>query len=172
MSLNPDVQKKAQAELDDVVGPNRLPDHRDRESLPYVNAILKESLRWHNAAPFGVPHCAGEDIEYRGYFIPKGTTFLANIWYVLKYVLKNWINMLPVGLACMIRMYTMNQIVSCLTDSCATARSTRTFATQAILYSGSAEGEWAGFAMFHLLADSWCHSPCDQDMPGARLCAG
>ena len=82
MSLNPDVQKKAQAELDAVVGPNRLPSHCDRASLPYVNAVLMESLRWHTVAPFGVPHCAGEDIEYRGYFIPKGSTFLTNVWYV------------------------------------------------------------------------------------------
>ncbi|KAI0693303.1 cytochrome P450 [Cerioporus squamosus] len=78
LSLNPDVQKRAQAELDSVVGPNRLPDHRDRAMLPYVSAVLKESLRWHNVAPLGMPHCSTEDIEYRGYFIPKGTTFMAN----------------------------------------------------------------------------------------------
>ncbi|KAI0693302.1 cytochrome P450 [Cerioporus squamosus] len=80
LSLNPDVQKRAQAELDSVVGPNRLPDHRDRAMLPYVSAVLKESLRWHNVAPLGMPHCSTEDIEYRGYFIPKGTTFMANTW--------------------------------------------------------------------------------------------
>ncbi|RPD62677.1 cytochrome P450 [Lentinus tigrinus ALCF2SS1-7] len=80
MSLNPDVQKKAQAELDSVVGPQRLPDPRDKASLPYVNAVLKETLRWHPVAPFGIPHTTGDDIEYRGYFIPKGTTFVANTW--------------------------------------------------------------------------------------------
>ncbi|TFK82000.1 CyP450 monooxygenase [Polyporus arcularius HHB13444] len=80
MSLNPDVQKRAQAELDAVIGPHRLPDQADRTSLPYVSAVLKESLRWHTVAPFGVPHCNAEDIEYRGYFIPKGTTFIANAW--------------------------------------------------------------------------------------------
>ncbi len=83
MSLNSDVQKRAQAELDVVIGPHRLPDQADRASLPYVSAVLKESLRWHNVAPFGVPHCNAEDIEYRGYFIPKGTTFIANTWHVL-----------------------------------------------------------------------------------------
>ncbi|RPD62902.1 CyP450 monooxygenase [Lentinus tigrinus ALCF2SS1-6] len=80
MSLNRDVQKKAQVELDSVVGPHRLPEYRDRASLPYVDAVLKESLRWHNVAPFGLLHCAGEDVEYRGYFIPKGTTFMSNVW--------------------------------------------------------------------------------------------
>ena len=80
MSLFPEAQKKAQAELDSVVGPHRLPSYRDRASLPYVNAVLKESLRWHNVAPTVLPHSAGEDIEYRGYFIPKGTTLIANVW--------------------------------------------------------------------------------------------
>ncbi|TFK78644.1 cytochrome P450, partial [Polyporus arcularius HHB13444] len=78
MSLNPSIQKKAQAELDAVIGPHRLPNFRDRASLPYVEAVFKETLRWHNAMPLGVHHCAGEDIEYHGYFIPRGTTFTAN----------------------------------------------------------------------------------------------
>ena len=41
MALYPDVQKKAQAEIDAVVGPNRLPDFHDRSSLPYINAVVK-----------------------------------------------------------------------------------------------------------------------------------
>ena len=82
MLHHPGVMKRAQAEIDQIVGFSRMPEYDDMESLPYVNAILKESLRWHNAAPFGLPHCAGEDIEYRGYFIPKGSTFLTNVWYV------------------------------------------------------------------------------------------
>ena len=83
MSLNPDVQERAQAELDAVVGPHRLPTYQDRASLPYLNAVLKECLRWHNVTPFGNPRCTQEDTEYRGYFIPKGTTLLANAWHVL-----------------------------------------------------------------------------------------
>jgi cytochrome P450 len=46
MAMYPEVQKKAQAEIDSVVGKDRLPDFDDRESLPYVSAILKEVLRW------------------------------------------------------------------------------------------------------------------------------
>jgi cytochrome P450 len=51
MALYPEVQKKAQAEIDAVVGPHRLPDFEDRSSLPYINAIIKESLRCHLIAP-------------------------------------------------------------------------------------------------------------------------
>ena len=80
MALNPDIQRKAQAELDAVIGPDRLPDHNDRASLPYIDAIAKESLRWQNVLPFSLPHLSTEDIEYNGYFIPAGTTFIANTW--------------------------------------------------------------------------------------------
>ena len=82
MALHPDVQRKAQAELDAVVGPHRLPEHEDRALLPHVDAIAKESLRWQNVLPFAIPHMASEDIEYNGYFIPAGTTFIPNSWYV------------------------------------------------------------------------------------------
>jgi cytochrome P450 len=51
MTLFPDVQKKAQAELDAVVGPDRLPSFADQDSLPYVGALVKEALRWHAVAP-------------------------------------------------------------------------------------------------------------------------
>ncbi|KAI9058209.1 cytochrome P450 [Trametes sanguinea] len=83
MSLYPEVQKKAQEELDSVVGPNRLPDHDDSDSLVYVNALLKECLRWHVVAPVALPHRTTADIELRGYFIPKGTTITVNTWRML-----------------------------------------------------------------------------------------
>ena len=51
MALYPEVQKKAQAEIDAVIGPNRLPDFHDRPSLPYINAVVKESSRWNLATP-------------------------------------------------------------------------------------------------------------------------
>ena len=53
MVLYPEVQKKAQAEIDTVIGPNRLPDFGDRPSLPYINAIVKELRRWHLVTPLG-----------------------------------------------------------------------------------------------------------------------
>ncbi|KLO17678.1 cytochrome P450 [Schizopora paradoxa] len=49
----PEVQRKAQAEIDRVVGTDRLPTFQDRESLPYVMAICKETLRWHTVVPEG-----------------------------------------------------------------------------------------------------------------------
>jgi cytochrome P450 len=55
LALYPEVQKKAQAEIDAVVGPNRLPDFHDRPSLPYTNAVLKELARWNLVTPFGRP---------------------------------------------------------------------------------------------------------------------
>ena len=53
MALYPEVQKKAQAEIDAVIGPDRLPDFEDRPSLPYINAVLKEVMRWHLVTPLG-----------------------------------------------------------------------------------------------------------------------
>lgn len=54
MLLYPDVQKKAQVELDSIIGPDhRLPRIADRENLPYVNALVKEILRWNSAVAIG-----------------------------------------------------------------------------------------------------------------------
>lgn len=83
LSLHPHVLKKAQAELDAVVGPHRLPDYSDEESLVYIQAIIKESLRWQNVLPLALPHCTTEDDELHGYFIPAGTVLIANNWYVV-----------------------------------------------------------------------------------------
>ena len=59
MALYPEVQKKAQAEIDIVVGPNRLPDFHDRPSLSYIDAVVKELTRWNVVTPLGRPyrHC-------------------------------------------------------------------------------------------------------------------
>ena len=53
MALYPEVQKKAQAEIDAVVGPVRLPEFEDRPSLPYINAVIKELMRWNLVLPLG-----------------------------------------------------------------------------------------------------------------------
>ena len=80
MALYPDAQKQAQADLDRVVGPNRLPECSDRNSLPYINALLKEVLRWHVVVPIGLPHRVSANDEYKGYFIPGGSTVIVNAW--------------------------------------------------------------------------------------------
>ncbi|KDR82227.1 hypothetical protein GALMADRAFT_59888 [Galerina marginata CBS 339.88] len=80
MAANPDVQKKGQAEIDLVIGSNRLPVFEDRQSLPYVEAIYREVMRFRPPAQLGIPHSLSEDDYYKGFFIPKGTTIFANIW--------------------------------------------------------------------------------------------
>ena len=61
MVLYPEVQAKAKAELDAVVGSERLPCFNDRDSLSYINAVWKEVLRWHSIAPLGTT-CAPVDV--------------------------------------------------------------------------------------------------------------
>lgn len=53
MTLQPEVQKRAQAEIDSVVGLGRLPSFGDRQNLPYVEALVKEVLRWNPVGPLG-----------------------------------------------------------------------------------------------------------------------
>ncbi|KAL4787860.1 cytochrome P450 [Aspergillus varians] len=79
----PHVQRKAQAEIDRVVGPSRLPTFSDRENLPYINALVKETLRWWPIAPMGFPHTATQDIEYEGLHIPSGSVLLPAVWWFL-----------------------------------------------------------------------------------------
>ncbi|KAJ5698623.1 cytochrome P450 [Penicillium macrosclerotiorum] len=82
MTAYPEVQKKAQEEIDRVIGSDRLPGFSDRESLPYIEAVLKETLRWMPLAPLGPPHMADEEDEICGYRIPKGAIVLPSIkWF-------------------------------------------------------------------------------------------
>lgn len=60
MVTYPEVQKRAQAEIDAVVGRDRMPTFADREQLPYIQACVREALRWKTAAPLGVPHQSTE----------------------------------------------------------------------------------------------------------------
>ena len=71
MALYPEVQKKAQAEIDAVVGSNRLPDFNDRPSLPYINAVVKESSRWNLAAPLGRSFVIHHVCSYHPDEVPK-----------------------------------------------------------------------------------------------------
>ncbi|BGP32800.1 hypothetical protein JCM10296v2_004584 [Rhodotorula toruloides] len=72
---------KAQEELDRVVGKDRLPTFDDFQDLPYVRAVVNETLRWRPIAVLGgTPHASTEDDWYNGTFIPKGSTVIANLW--------------------------------------------------------------------------------------------
>ena len=79
MIKHPDIQCKAQDELDKVVGRGRLPDFEDKDSLPYINALYKEVLRIHPMIPL-IPRSVMVDDEYKGMRFPKGAVILANTW--------------------------------------------------------------------------------------------
>ncbi|KAL1666579.1 cytochrome P450 [Schizophyllum commune] len=83
MAANPDVQARAQAELDGVVGTGRLPTMADRPHLPYMNALALEVLRSHVVVPTGAPHRVMEHDVYEGHFIPKGSLIMPILWSTL-----------------------------------------------------------------------------------------
>lgn len=76
----PHVQKRAQAELDRVVGRSRLPNLEDEIELPYCHAIIKEVERCHNPFWLGTPHTATSDFMYHGKMIPKDTVVVLNTY--------------------------------------------------------------------------------------------
>lgn len=101
MALFPEVQKKAQEELDKHIGHSRLPEYTDLEALIYIQAIGLETLRWMPVIPIGVMHSSSADDVYSGYFIPKGSMIIAvNISSFLKNGVANllinlWIHRMP-----------------------------------------------------------------------------
>ncbi|KAJ1307183.1 hypothetical protein OPQ81_001299 [Rhizoctonia solani] len=80
MLLYPEVQKKAQVELDAVIGSSRLPNFEDRAQLGYIERIVQETLRWGPITPLAVPHTCFHDDTYKGYHIPKGAIVIGNVW--------------------------------------------------------------------------------------------
>ncbi|KAF9460008.1 cytochrome P450 [Collybia nuda] len=84
MVLYPDIQRNAQATIDQAIH-NRTPTLADRDEgrLPIIDAIIKECLRWAPPGAFGLPHLAREDDSVDGYTIPKGTIVLSNVWSIL-----------------------------------------------------------------------------------------
>ncbi|KAG2368721.1 cytochrome P450 [Suillus spraguei] len=82
MLIYPDVQKHAQAEIDSVIGRDRLPTFEERASLPYIDAILQETfdLAFAKHLHKGLPHATSSEDIYDGYFIPKGVTVICNTW--------------------------------------------------------------------------------------------
>ncbi|KAF9457683.1 cytochrome P450 [Collybia nuda] len=83
LMTNPHILKKAQQEIDGVVGYGKLPDFDDEHSLPYITAIIKEALRWRDVVPIAIPHLASVEDEYKGYRIPAGSIVIPNAWAML-----------------------------------------------------------------------------------------
>ncbi|XXG99338.1 hypothetical protein Hte_005675 [Hypoxylon texense] len=81
MTVYPETQRRAQQEIDSVVGRDRLPTFDDRDNLPYVEAVVKEVLRWHPVVPMGLPHMNTKEDICEGYYIPEGSMLLANVWH-------------------------------------------------------------------------------------------
>lgn len=82
MIENPDVQAKAQRELDAMTGGDRLVDYADQNSLPYIQAILREVLRWRPVTPLALPHASSNEDVHGNYYVPKGSIVIANVWCV------------------------------------------------------------------------------------------
>ncbi|CCM02014.1 uncharacterized protein FIBRA_04090 [Fibroporia radiculosa] len=80
----PEIQAKARAEIDAVVGCDRLPSLADKSSLPYVRSIVTEVYRWAPPVPLCIPHCLNEDDVYNGIHLPKGSLVMPNIWHMTR----------------------------------------------------------------------------------------
>ena len=76
----PDAMKKAQEEIEKVVGKDNIVEESHTPKLPYLYAIMKEVLRLHPALPLLVPHCPSETTTIGGYTVPKGSRIFVNVW--------------------------------------------------------------------------------------------
>jgi cytochrome P450 len=76
----PEVFARATQELDRVIGRGRWVTEKDMPSLPYIDAIVKETMRLHPVAPMLVPRLSREDTSIGGYDIPAGTRVLVSVW--------------------------------------------------------------------------------------------
>ena len=72
----PEAQRKAQKELDRVIGRERLPKFEDQSDLTYTMALVREVQRYRPIIPGGLPHATSEDDTWNGYHIPKGAYLL------------------------------------------------------------------------------------------------
>ncbi|XP_076960148.1 flavonoid 3'-monooxygenase-like [Bidens hawaiensis] len=81
---NPQILRQAQEEMDNVVGRDRLVTESDLGQLSFLQAIVKENFRLHPSTPLSLPRIASESCEVDGYYIPKGSTLLVNVWAIAR----------------------------------------------------------------------------------------
>ncbi|KAI4386595.1 hypothetical protein MLD38_004515 [Melastoma candidum] len=81
---HPRIQKKAQDELDSVVGFERVMTESDFPNLPYLQCIVKEALRLHPPTPMMLPHRSNTHVKIGGYDIPKGSNIHVNVWAIAR----------------------------------------------------------------------------------------
>ncbi|KAH8102113.1 cytochrome P450 [Cristinia sonorae] len=82
MVLHPEVQQRAKAEIDRVLGPNKLPTADDWDELPYIASVVREVIRWHPAVPLLFRNNTEDDV-YNGYVIKKDSMIVTNYWAML-----------------------------------------------------------------------------------------
>ncbi|KAF9531625.1 cytochrome P450, partial [Crepidotus variabilis] len=85
MALHPEKQKLVHAEMDRVLGTGRMPHIQDRNDLPYLDAVIKETARWHpilSLSALGIARQTNTGDWYKGFYIPKGTIIVLNVWAV------------------------------------------------------------------------------------------
>ncbi|XP_057420127.1 flavonoid 3'-monooxygenase CYP75B137-like [Lotus japonicus] len=80
MMQKPEVMKRVQEELEGVVGRDNMVEESHIHKLPYLLAVMKETLRLHPVLPLLVPHCPSETTSAGGYTIPKGSRVFVNVW--------------------------------------------------------------------------------------------
>ncbi|RXW15357.1 hypothetical protein EST38_g10495 [Candolleomyces aberdarensis] len=80
---HPEVLKKAQAQVDSVVGAGNMPELEHESALPYITAIAHETMRWRVVTPIAIPHLLSAEDEYKGYRLPAGAVIVPNAWAML-----------------------------------------------------------------------------------------
>uniref|UniRef100_A0ABM5G429 Cytochrome P450 2J2-like n=1 Tax=Pogona vitticeps TaxID=103695 RepID=A0ABM5G429_9SAUR len=83
LTSHPEIQDKVHKELEDVLGSSQLISYRDLKRLPYTNAVIHEMQRVKYVLILGVPRQCAQDVNMRGFLIPKGTLIMANLRSVL-----------------------------------------------------------------------------------------
>jgi cytochrome P450 len=80
LANHPEIQKRFQREIDEVIPKDRLPSLEDKPRLPYTDAVILEVMRRHTLVPLYVPHVTFKDAEVLGCYIPTGSMVIANAY--------------------------------------------------------------------------------------------